>query len=786
MSMPMNDTRSKSLPKKPSPKASAGPPMASAMMASAKSEPALPGGFGGAVVFMACMLLVAALSGVSLEPGGKIFVEGEIAAQDVTAPRDFLIEDQESTRTRKELVAQTQPPVFDLAQISFVQIARKMVHLLDLIASITPDNQSQIQNLIAEELNIQTSSTAWAHWTRDSFHELMLTSVIPWLEDAYQRGVLAERRFVADISTGIVVRDLSSGTEQLHLDVSGYQDLASLSNALDHFLREALEQPKAMRRTVLGLVSPLLRPNLTLNQEASQARVANAVQAVEPVFYQIKKGEIIVRKSERVTPNQQQKMQAFFSDQAGMYHWSRSGGVFLITLAFAMGIFHSAKSLGKHLTPRDALLLASVMVIFAALAKFVAFTRLPFGRELVHLIPDVFVYSLPIAGAGGLLALFFPIQVCLFSGALLAFLCTQMLQAGFDVFLFFLVGTTGYAMFLRGAQTRTDILKTALPLLAILLGTWSGLNLLHFQSLTWFASGAIFVIAGAILSTLLLLALSPVVEFLFGYTSRFKLMELMSLEQPPLQMLMVNAPGTYHHCLIVANMAEAGAKAIGANPLLAKVATLYHDIGKLKNSHYFIENQFGCENRHDKLAPSMSALILISHVKKGVELAKAHKLGPEITDLIQQHHGTRLMSFFYQKALNQNAEKGPESVRENDFRYPGPKPQTREAGLLLLADAIEASSRTLVDPTPSRIKGHIQKMVRAVFDEGQLDESDLSLKDLHILSETFLRILTGIFHQRIHYPNPHDNDAPQPAAKAETAKMLPLRLAAKSSSSHLH
>ena len=231
----------------------------------------------------------------------------------------------------------------------------------------------------------------------------------------------------------------------------------------------------------------------------------------------------------------------------------------------------------------------------------------------------------------------------------------------------------------------------------------------------------------------------------------------MNLEQPLLQQLMVNAPGTYHHSLVVANMVEAGARAIGANSLLAKVAALYHDVGKLKKPQYFIENQFGGVNVHDKLAPSMSALVLISHVKKGVELAQQYRLGPEITDLIQQHHGTSLISYFYNKAIEQAEQRGEGAVREDEFRYPGPKPQTKEAGLLVLADAIEASSRTLVDPTPSRVKGHIKTIVRKFFTEGQLDESELTLKDLHLAEEAFLRILSGIFHQRIEYPDQKDD-----------------------------
>ncbi len=770
--MPMTDSHAKTPPKKPSSKSSALSPK--------------PGGappesrFSSLLVFMGGMVLVAVLSGLSFEPGARIFVEGEIAGHDVTAPRDLLIEDQESTRARRDMVARSQPPIFDLAQMPFSQMARRIVSLLDVIASATPETTPQVQNLVAEELNIRIPAGMWAEWGRQSFHSIVVLEVVPWLEDIYQKGVLADRRFASDVASGMIVRDLATDNEQLHLSAADFPDLDGVMRALDLHLRVNQNLPVAMRRAVEELLAPLLRPNLTLNQEASQARAASAIQAVEPVFYQIKKGEIIVRKAERVTLDQQQKMQALFSDQTGGYNWSRFGGALLIILAFSMGIFHSAKGLGKRLSPKDTLLLASTVIIFTALAKFMAFTRLPLGQELTYLAPDVFVFSLPVAGATGLLAFFFPIQICLFAGALLAFACTQMLHGGLDVFLFFLVSTAGYALFLRDVQTRTDILKSFFPLLAVLLGTWIGLNLLEFQDLAWFASGTAFVTAGAVLSTLLLLALSPVVEFLFGYTSRFKLLELMSLEQPLLQSLMVSAPGTYHHCLIVANMAEAGARAIHANPLLAKVAALYHDIGKLKNPHYFIENQFGCENRHDKLAPSMSALVLTAHVKKGVELATAHKLGPEIIDLIQQHHGTRLISFFYQKALAQAGDKGSENVREDDFRYPGPKPQTREAGIILLADAIEASSRTLVEPTPSRIRGHIQNLVRTVFNEGQLDDSDLSLKDLHVLSETFQRILTGIFHQRIQYPKTHDNSAPvRTIARAEPGKTTPLRLAAR-------
>jgi len=214
-------------------------------------------------------------------------------------------------------------------------------------------------------------------------------------------------------------------------------------------------------------------------------------------------------------------------------------------------------------------------------------------------------------------------------------------------------------------------------------------------------------------------------------------------------MIMV-APGTYHHSVVVASMVEAAAEAINANSLLAKVSAYYHDIGKIKKPIYYIENQQNWENKHDSLTPQMSSLVIISHVKDGCALAKDYKLGRPIIDIIRQHHGTSIVSYFYEKA-KKNEKISGQSALESDFRYPGPKPQSKEAGLVLLGDVIEASSRTLKNPTPSRIKNHVVSRIRQVLAESQLDESELTLQDLNKIGESFNRILTGIFHHRIDY-----------------------------------
>ena len=210
----------------------------------------------------------------------------------------------------------------------------------------------------------------------------------------------------------------------------------------------------------------------------------------------------------------------------------------------------------------------------------------------------------------------------------------------------------------------------------------------------------------------------------------------------------METPGTYHHSILVGNLAEAAAEAVGADGLLARVGSTYHDLGKLKRPYFFAENQFGIDNPHDKIAPSLSTLIITSHVKDGIELARENKLPDVVIDFIAQHHGTDLVKFFYHRAK----ENDGENIQEKDFRYPGPKPQTKETAIVSLADAVEAAVRSLVKPTPGKIEALVRKIIRDRLDDGQLDESDLTFKDLNKIAEAFVKVLNGIYHARVEYP----------------------------------
>jgi putative nucleotidyltransferase with HDIG domain len=267
--------------------------------------------------------------------------------------------------------------------------------------------------------------------------------------------------------------------------------------------------------------------------------------------------------------------------------------------------------------------------------------------------------------------------------------------------------------------------------------------------------GWVVGLVGGLSAGILTTGLIPLIEMVFGYTTNNKLLELANLDYPVLKELTIAAPGTHHHSIIVGSLAETAATAIGANPLLAKVGGYYHDIGKVNKAAYFVENQFSSHNKHDRLAPSMSSLILTTHVRDGVKAAKRYKLGKDITDIIQQHHGTNVITYFYEKAKRL---KGKELVNIDNFRYPGPKPQTKEAALVLLADSVEASSRTMQHPTRRHITTLVRNIINTVVLNGQLDECNLTLKDLNDISQSFDKTLNGIYHRRIEYPS--DNSAP--------------------------
>lgn len=315
----------------------------------------------------------------------------------------------------------------------------------------------------------------------------------------------------------------------------------------------------------------------------------------------------------------------------------------------------------------------------------------------------------------------------------------------YTVYIF--IGSLVAAFSVMRCKRRSDLIKGGLYVSTVNIFMVFAILLLKGEILSSTSLSALFFSSiSGLMVTVTVFLLLPLIEYIFGITTDISLVELLDLDQPLMKQLMINAPGTYHHSVIVGNLAEAAAEAVGANPLLARVTAYYHDIGKLKMPEYFIENQVGV-SKHDRLTPHMSSMILISHVKEGIELAQRYKLPKLVSDIIQQHHGTSLITYFYQKAVDQSPD-----VSQENYRYPGPRPQTRVAAIVMMADAVEAASRALTDPTPARISALVDRIINSIFIDGQIDECELTLKDISEIKKRFKYILTSIFHKRIEYP----------------------------------
>jgi len=294
---------------------------------------------------------------------------------------------------------------------------------------------------------------------------------------------------------------------------------------------------------------------------------------------------------------------------------------------------------------------------------------------------------------------------------------------------------------------RSDLARAGIFVSAVNVLVISGIALTSDMRLMVWVVGVILGIVNGLASSFLTVGALHWFESGFHITSSVRLLELSDPNRPLLKRLLMEAPGTYHHSILVGNLAEAAAEAVKADATLVRVAAMYHDIGKLKRPYFFIENQFTQDNPHDKIAPTLSSLIITSHVKDGLELAKDNKLPQQIQDIIAQHHGDSLVSYFYHKALEEY-----ENVPEETFHYEGPKPQTKEAALVALADSVEAAVRSMKQPTPGRVEGFVRKIIKDKLNDGQLDQCDLTFQDLDRIAMAFVRVLSGIFHSRVEYP----------------------------------
>ena len=426
-------------------------------------------------------------------------------------------------------------------------------------------------------------------------------------------------------------------------------------------------------------------------------------------------------------------------------------GSFLITAMLLFIFFKDIKRYKPvYLNDQKMLLLLGLLVAGTLMSGRISEYLLSgLHRGLVLPRGGAFLYGIPVPMGAMLVTLIFDFHTAIIFSFVTSIMTGIWLNNPlFTVYAF--IGSLTAAFSVIRCKRRSSLLKGGVYVSAVNILTTGVLLLFDGNLFAAMAPHAfLFAAMSGIMVAAIVSLVLPVIEYAFTVNTDISLIELMDLDQPLMHNLMIAAPGTYHHSIIVGNLAEAAAEAVGANPLLARVTACYHDIGKMRMPEYFVENQANNANKHEKLIPHMSSMILISHVKEGVELARQYKMPKQIVDIIQQHHGTSLITFFYQKALEQTKDDLP---LQADYRYPGPKPQTRVAAIVMMADAVEAASRALAEPTPARISALVDKIINHIFLDGQIDECELTLKDISEIKKRFTYILTSIFHRRIEYP----------------------------------
>jgi len=676
---------------------------------------------------------------------------GDIAPKTIRATVNMLVEDKAATKHRIEEAMNNVPPVFDYNS----QLFSNTISLLKkALFSINKDNLEASEKSFFTMLKIKPNPSLYKRITRFNPKDIFdpAKDALESLQNYYiVNSVRSLYKFSPD---KIMIRDIKNPKEERLLNKDDVIDVTRAKIIAYNRLRDTVDNV-ILRNTIWDLISQLISPNLTFNSLATQQKKEEAAKKVNKVFFKISKGEIIVRSGDVITKADYLKLNALNSlkqKQNTYVKFIANMLIFIIISIVLFKVYETTKAKkNKWITITKTLAIVETLIVIQLLIfKLFNYLSNVISISNVDISQSAILLGVPFAVASMITAIMIDFELAFLVSIL--FGITSWLSTtpeiasyiGIYVFLGNVIGIFG----IKKEKTRTGVIKAGLYVSLTNVVFIALLYMLRNNDITKATLIDLsFGVGSGILSSIIVSGLLPVFEFVFNVTTDIKLLELGNLNNPLLKELAIKAPGTYHHSIVVSSLAEAAASEIGANPLIVKVGSYYHDIGKIKKPMYFIENQTDGKNPHDKLKSSISALIIKNHVKYGVEIAKKHRLGNYIIDIIEQHHGTSLIKYFYNKAKEQGL-----NPKEEDFRYPGPKPQTKEAGIVMIADEVEAASKTLSNPTVAHLREFVRDITNKIFLDGQLDECELTLKDLNKITDSFVKVLVGIFHHRIEYP----------------------------------
>ncbi len=659
---------------------------------------------GPVLLFVVCLGVLTVLGAIKFFPAAPLKV-GEVSQKDIEATSTIEVVNEAATKEARRKAANSVPVVYAMDPLIITQCETKLASTIELI------RRMQYHRRLGETGKLKEIKASLPLNMTDKDLETCLS-----LNPLYLRNIEA-------MAKDILWKIMSGGVRE---------DSLPASQAQARMLSRQLNAPPEVQDMVAAIACEAIVPNLLYDLEATLKRQQSLMAAVKPVKTVVQRGQTIIHKGDIVAPQHLEILSAL-----GLHHPSLNlsgfAGSALFALFFILVTLYYLYQKLPQLLRMDRLLLLAIIVLFAGVICRVSTNINSFLAPVAS--ASILVALLLDSQLSVLITLLLSAQIGIFTGDLptaivplltgtAAAMVTSRVNRWSELFGagFIIITTNAMSVLVFCLMTNMDVLKM-------------------LQSLLYGASNGF-------LSVVIAVGSFPFLESAFSVTTHIKLLEISNPNEPLLKKLLVEAPGTYHHSVVVGNLAEGAAQAVGADPLLARVGAYYHDVGKIKRPYFFVENQLGKENPHDRISPNLSTLIIVSHVKDGIDMARAQKLPQPIVDIIAQHHGNSVVQYFFHQAL-QNAREG---LSSDGFRYPAGKPTSREAAIVMLADCVEAAARTLAKPTPNKLELLVRQIVKDALADAQLDECDLSFRNLNDLTSSFVRTLSGMYHNRIEYP----------------------------------
>jgi len=691
--------------------------------------------------------------------------EGEIASKDIIAPSDLIIEDKETTEKRIKEAEDSVLPVYIIDQNVFLTTEEKIREFFSAGRELFKNNVTtkkieDFKQTASEKYGIEPTTNTIKTLVKLKFNARLEEILINLIGKISEQGIIVSKNLFihGEQETGFTIIK-GDGSEKISR-IPEIQDIKESKEKLSEEINN-LELSQNEKSLLTQLSHEFISPNINYNKMETDARKEKACSRVETVFYTIKKGKVIVRKGDEVDQEAIKQINLINKNLEAKPNWIINfiGTFLLFGLLFITLWFYIKSILDSQNALKNFVMIGITLVLSLIFYKLSIFLEDTFSMSTDFFLlrhSESYRYAFPYQFSVLLLAFLTQTHIALIVTVVNSIFVGYLFKANLYLVIFSLLGGFAaiYGIKYYGKQKRTSIFRAGIlviaPINAFVIITFHLISE-KMAFLDVFASELLMGISGGILSATLAFLFLPIYESVFGIVTQSKLLEITNSDLPIFRKMAMEAPGTYHHSLIVSTLSEKAAEEIKLDSMLIKAGSLYHDIGKIKRPEYFMENRTRNFDMHKDLKPSMSTLVIVSHVKEGLELAKKLRLPKKIREIIEQHHGNSLVKYFFEKA-KEKYDPEMHKIGEESYRYPGPRPKSKEAALIMLADSVEAASRSLKSTTKANLKRVITDIFNNYIQDGQMDDSNFSLKELKSIANSFLTTLYTIYHHRLEYP----------------------------------